>query len=326
MARPLRIEYPGAFYHITSRGNERKKIFNDDYDRIKFLEILQKQSVKFGTWVHGYVLMPNHYHLIIETPNANLSAKMHGLNCSYSIYYNRRHSRIGHFLQGRYLSIIVDRDSYLMTVSRYLHLNPVRAKLVADPLRYHWSSYSGFIDSRFAVPWVQYENTLTLFSDDLEQARRRYRQYVESYLTEELENPLEGAYRRTVLGGEDFMAKIEKIISESQHDQQLNEFHGLISGIRGIQDPSTLLKSVAEVFQIAVDRLFTRGRDNHQARKIAIYILKQYTTLSNREIGAYLGGLHYSTVSKAAALMDKELAENQILMNLLSAVKSHAKI
>lgn len=326
MARPLRIEYPGAFYHITSRGNERKKIFKDDYDRIKFLDILQKQSVKYGPLIHGYVLMPNHYHLILETPNANLSAMMQGLNCSYSIYYNRRHNRIGHFLQGRYLSIIVDRDGYLLTLSRYLHLNPVRAKLVTDPLRYHWSSYSGFVDSRFAVPWVQYENTLTLLSDDLEQARRRYRRYVESCLTEELENPLKDTYRRTVLGGEDFMAKMKKIIVDNKDEQQLNKFHGLISGIRGIQEPKILLNSVAEVFQIPVDRLLARGRDFYQARKIAIYILNRYSTLNNREIGDYLGGLHYSTVSKAAALMDKELAENQSLMNLLSAVKSHAKI
>ena len=132
MARPLRIEWPGALYHVTDRGNERQLIFRDDQDRRKFLHYFEETIEKFGLIVHALCLMPNHYHIEIETPNGNLSKAMQWLKTTYTVYFNHRHSRSGHLFQGRYKSIVVEKDSYLLELSRYIHLNPVRAGLVGS--------------------------------------------------------------------------------------------------------------------------------------------------------------------------------------------------
>jgi len=140
MARPLRIEYEGAFYHVTARGNERKKIFLSKRDHEKFLQYLDEARDKYRFILHAYVMMGNHYHLIIETPEGNLSRIMHYINSSYTTYTNVKRKRNGHLFQGRYKAIIVDKDSYLLELSRYLHLNPVRAKMVQHPGEYLHSS------------------------------------------------------------------------------------------------------------------------------------------------------------------------------------------
>ena len=145
MARPLRIEYKGAFYHITARGNERRRIFFSKADYDKFKDYLGKAQDKYGYLLHCYMLMTNHYHLLIETPNPNMSKLMHYLNGSYTGYINRRRKRSGHLFQGRYKAILVDADSYFLELSRYVHLNPVTANMVFNPEDYPYSSYSYFI-------------------------------------------------------------------------------------------------------------------------------------------------------------------------------------
>ena len=146
MARPLRIEYKGAFYHITARGNERKRIFFSKADYEKFKDYLRKAQDKYGYLLHCYMLMTNH--LLIETPNPNMSKLMHYLNGSYTSYINRRRKRSGHLFQGRYKSILVDADSYFLELSRYVHLNPVRANMVSNPEDYPYSSYSTYISNK----------------------------------------------------------------------------------------------------------------------------------------------------------------------------------
>src|SRR4030067_396555 len=145
MARPLRIEFKGAVYHITARGNERKKIYLSKIDYEKFLKYLDDTKKKYNVVIHCYVLMSNHYHLIIETPEANLSKVMHYINGSYTTYFNIKRKRSGHLFQGRFKSIIVDKDNYLLELSRYIHLNPVRAGIVEKPEDYQYSSYKTYI-------------------------------------------------------------------------------------------------------------------------------------------------------------------------------------
>ncbi|MEJ2696952.1 MAG: transposase [Candidatus Sulfobium sp.] len=143
MARPLRIEYDGALYHVTSRGNERKRIFRDDEDRAAFLDTLLKVNERYNWMCHAYCLMNNHYHLIIETPDGNLSQGMRQLNGVYTQLFNRRHHRVGHLFQGRFKTILIEKEGYLLEVSRYVVLNPVRAKAVERPEHWKWSSYRG---------------------------------------------------------------------------------------------------------------------------------------------------------------------------------------
>ena len=136
MARPLRITYPGAFYHITSRGNERKSVFKSRQDRIRFLGYLCSASERYDAVVHAYCLMDNHYHLLLETPSGNLPQIMRHINGAYTTYFNVKRSRSGHLFQGRYKSILVEKDEYAKELSRYIHLNPVRANMVAVPEEY----------------------------------------------------------------------------------------------------------------------------------------------------------------------------------------------
>ena len=149
MSRALRIEYAGALYHVTSRGDRREDIYEDDVDRQAFMELLEDVCNSYNWDCHAYCLMSNHYHLLLETPDANLSKGMRQLNGVYSQKYNVRHKKVGHVFQGRYTAILVEKESYLLELSRYIVLNPVRAKIVSKPNDWRWSNYNFVIQNRF---------------------------------------------------------------------------------------------------------------------------------------------------------------------------------
>ena len=171
MARPLRIEYPGAFYHVTSRGNERKDIFKSNTDREMFLSYLASAQEKYEAVVHAYCLMSNHYHLMIETPLGNLSLIMKYINSAYTNFFNIKRKRTGHLLQGRYKAILVEADAYAAELSRYIHLNPIRAGMVRSPEEYRWSSYSYYTE-RCAPSWLKTEFILGYFDTAPAQSRK----------------------------------------------------------------------------------------------------------------------------------------------------------
>ena len=180
MARSLRIEYEGAFYHITSRGNERKEIFRAPGDYERFNHYLNEAQDKYNYLLHGYILMTNHYHLIMETNKANLHQIMHYLNGSYTTYFNRMNGRSGHLFQGRYKAIVVDVDNYLLELSRYLHLNPVRAGMVKRPEEYPYSSYTSFIGIGKRKEAVVFRDRIWgMISGDGRRATQKYRRFVE---------------------------------------------------------------------------------------------------------------------------------------------------
>ena len=145
MTRPLRVEYAGAYYHVLNRGNAGEEVLGQDRDKEKFLCYVEDASARYSLVIHTYCIMSNHYHLIVETPAANLSAAIQWLNISYAAWYNKKHDRRGHIFQGRFKSYLIDADEYLSTVSRYIHLNPVRARMVERPGQYPWSSYCCFV-------------------------------------------------------------------------------------------------------------------------------------------------------------------------------------
>lgn len=178
MARPLRVQFPGATYHVTNRGNEQRPIFRSDDDYAAFLAFLAEAVRRFGWSVSAWVLMTNHFHLVIQTPSANLSEGMHWLETSYATWFNRRHSRSGHLFQGRYKSILVEDQTYLTRLLRYVVLNPVRANMVAQPEDYAWSSYRATAGLEDAPTWLDVAAALALFPGDGDVQRSAYRQYV----------------------------------------------------------------------------------------------------------------------------------------------------
>ena len=178
MSRPLRIEYAGALMHVTSRGNERKPIYRNDVDFQLFLNTLSEVCDQFNWVIHSFCLMTNHYHLVVETPDANLSKGMRQLNGVYTVRFNRKYGRVGHLFQGRYKSILVDKDAYLMELCRYVVLNPVRAKMVKSPDEWPWSSYcytTGLFDS---PPWLATDALLRYFASDRDEAILRFARFV----------------------------------------------------------------------------------------------------------------------------------------------------
>ena len=321
MGRPLRIEYPGALYHVTSRGNEKRKIFLQDSDRLRFLRMLEEYHDRFGILIHGYVLMDNHYHLVIETPRGNLLKVMHGLNGGYTGYFNREHRRVGHLFQGRYTGILVDKDTYLLQLSRYLHLNPVVAKVVERPEQYKWSSYGGFIREGKQLGWVEYRWLLSQFGRDKKGARKRYKEFVEEGLRKKVEDPFKKVYGQVVLGGEEFREKIMGLLKGR------NLTDGIVERQRFKEFPNAkdIIRAVARVYRVRVEALNGKRQRGNQARKVAVYLVKRYSGLDNGRVGQLFGGIHYSAVSKVAATLEQELAKDQRLTKLVEAVKSQIK-
>jgi len=214
MARPLRIEYPGAVYHITSRGNEKKPIYRDDQDRENFLFILDKVSKRYHWLCHAYCLMDNHFHLLIETPEGNLSIGMRQLNGVYTQAFNKRHGRVGHLFQGRYKAILIQKDSHLLEVCRYVVMNPVRVGLVEDPGRWQWNSYGATAGRRKPPTCLMTDWVLGQFSTKREKAEREYRAYVRSGI--ERESIWKGVKGQAFLGEDDFVNSFSDYLERHQ--------------------------------------------------------------------------------------------------------------
>ena len=178
MSRPIRIEFPDALYHVTARGDRREDIFEDDADRRMFLSTLEQTVTQFNWLCHAWCLMDNHYHLMIQTPDGNLSKGMRQLNGVYTQTSNRRHKRVGHLFQGRFKAILVDSDAYLLELARYVVLNPVRAGMVKKPEDWSWSSYRSSVGLEPAAPWLEVDSLLAQFGKRRSLAQQRYAQFV----------------------------------------------------------------------------------------------------------------------------------------------------
>lgn len=208
MARPLRIEFSGALYHVTSRGDRREPIFEDDEDRQRFLLVLAEVVDRFNWLCHAYCLMTNHYHLVIETPDGNLSKGMRHLNGVYTQTSNRRHKRTGHLFQGRFKGILVDKESYLLEVARYVVLNPVRAGMVKEPQAWEWSSFRAMVGDIPSPGWLATDGLLAMFSKQRATARKRYRQFVVDRMG--TSGLWDGLRQQIYLGDEKFVERMQK--------------------------------------------------------------------------------------------------------------------
>lgn len=283
MARPLRLEFPEAVYHVTSRGNARQNIFADDADRHRFLSILAKTIHRYNWICHAYCLMDNHYHLLLETPDPNLSAGMRQLNGIYTQAFNRQHARVGHIFQGRYKAILVEKDTHLLELCRYIVLNPVAAGIVVQPEAWPWSSYRGTINAEGAADFLTTAWVLGQFSRNRAQARVQYQRFVaEGLQSEPLWNTLHG---QSFLGGAEFADKLNELLKEGQQVPEIP---------RRQRYPAR--PPLDELFT-AYDNKTERDRKVVEAHVAHGYLL--------REIAEHFG-IHYTTVSKIInAAMDK---------------------
>ncbi|HED15705.1 MAG TPA: transposase [Gammaproteobacteria bacterium] len=272
MARQLRIEFAGALYHVTSRGDRQEDIYLDDKDRVNFLAVLGDVCERFNWEIHSYCLMSNHYHLLIETPEGNLSQGMRQLNGVYTQRFNRKHERVGHVFQGRYKAIIVQKESYLLELARYIVLNPVRAQMVRAAKDWPWSSYHATVGTKQAEKWLTVNWILAAFSSRKSIAIKHYRAFVtegrnQPNLWEQLKNQI-------YLGSDDFVTVMQYKI---QPDSNLSEV------------PSPQKRPVAKPLSY-YERIYT-DRDDA--------IIDAYASggYSMKEVGDYFN-LHYSRVSR----------------------------
>ncbi len=284
MSRPLRIEFEGAVYHITSRGNARQAIFLDDEDREQFLSVLASVVERFRWLCHAYCLMDNHYHLLIETPEANLSGGMRQLNSVYTQHFNRRHAKVGHLFQGRYKSIVVDKDSYLLELCRYVVLNPVRAGVRRATVQWKWSSYRATSGMGRAGAFLTTDWVLSRFGHDKRGARDRYRRFVAAGAKQS--PPWEALKGQIFLGTADFVSRLRE----------------LLKGKEGLKE---VPRAQRYATRPSLEQLLPRDKPVQLSeRDEAVYKAHVAYGYRLREIADHLG-VHYSTVSRAVKRMEE---------------------
>lgn len=298
MARPLRIQFPGAVYHISSRGNERKAIFKSRRDRAKFIEYLQSATERYGAAIYCFCLMDNHYHLLMETPEGNLSQIMQHINGSYTTYYNVKRKRAGHLLQGRYHAILVEADSYALELSRYIHLNPVRAGIATRPEEHFWSSYVHYTDGRNQPDWLQTSSILAYLSQKESDARKRYRKFVQDKLGSNYPSPLKMATAGAILGGEAFIEKVQQ-----EHLAKATEDRNL-PALRALKRKH----SMDQIIGLTEKHI----EDKTMARKISIHLCHRFSGERLRNIGERFG-LSESGVTQASRRMADKAHKDKIL-------------
>jgi putative transposase len=272
MVRPLRLEFSGALYHVMSRGNRREALYLDDTDFARFLTTLGEVCDRFNWVVHAYCLMSNHYHVLIETPDGNLSRGMRQLNGVYTQWFNRRHRKVGHLFQGRYKAILVQKEAYLLELSRYVVLNPVRAGMVAAPEEWFWSSYRAALGQEEAPDWLETDWLLAQFGRERRAARGAYVEFVAA--GQSAANPLEDVRHQLFLGDDAFLARFQ----DAKAPPDLAE-------VSRAQRRS-LAKPLAHYAQVHADR----------SRAMATAYLSGGYTM--KDVAAHFG-VHYMTVSRA---------------------------
>jgi REP element-mobilizing transposase RayT len=317
MARPLRIEYEGAFYHVTARGNERKKIFLSEGDYSKFLTKLTEALHKYEVVLHAYVLMGNHYHLIVETLQGNLSAFMQVINSSYTTYFNIKRKRAGHLFQGRYKAILIDADSYLLELSRYIHLNPVRAGMVLTPEQYPYSSYRAYTKPCKDTP-VTCERVMEMVSMDRRKAPQLYERFVKSVLDvqdDAVADPLKKVYGGMILGTNTFIKNtLDRIKHGALHDRDVSNRKALSAAI----SVDEIIGQLAAYFNEPEDRIAS----DSPYKSYAVYFARKYTPCSNQEIGSRFG-ISYSAVTKIGTRLKERMAADRKLSKEIGGMEAH---
>jgi REP element-mobilizing transposase RayT len=303
MARALRMEFPNTFYHILSRGNEKRAIFFEDKDYHSFLDILGEMVDRFNLEVHAYVLMKNHYHLLIRTKEANLSRAIQWLGVTYSVRFNHRHQRSGHLFQGRFKSFIVENEQYFLSLALYIHGNPQRAGIAANVDDYPWSSFWAYKEKKSNWPWLTTDLLLGMFGG----SRRRFLRYQETFLAKPntiLQNLRHGLYFGSEKFGKEFRARLknEDRIEKPQLRSLLKEQDLMALALRilsalGERDPELSL---------------TRRKYRCRNKDVAIYILHRLGLFRNKDIGK-LFGVGYSAVTGGAKRGLVHIEKNNLL-------------
>ena len=315
MARPLRLEYSGALYHVTARGNEQRDIFRDDDDRHRFLRLLGETATRFGWNLIAWVLMSNHYHLEVETPEANLSRGMHWLNGRYAQWFNRKHKRVGHLFQGRFKGLLIEKESYLLEVARYIVLNPVRANMVARPEEWRWSSYRATAGLEEALPGLACPTLIGLFGNEEPQARLEYKRFIARFDVA-APSPWTHLTDQVYLGSKEWLSRLQSLVDGKPYSCEYPRVQMAV-GRPGMSD---VLNAVAATFDTVEPE--TRNPNNRLCRQLVAYIAFHDGLVRQSEIAATLGIRGRGAVGYLIAECARALIKEPALGDVLTAVRA----
>jgi putative transposase len=312
MARPLRVLYKNAWYHVMNRGLGRDDIFLDDKHRKMFLHVLSEVSKKFKVEIHAYCLMDNHYHLMIKTPLANLDKAMRHLNSVYTIRYNKSIKSDGPIFRGRYKSILVEEERYLLELHRYIHRNPSNAKMVMDGLdkKYPWSSYQYYLMNGKKVPkWLQTNHILGLFKNSV----RKYENFIEGIIENETLDFYNRGRTKPIFGSEGFIDKIiSKYFKNQDPHKEVSQRKEIIN--RKYCTLEEMCSFVCKFYKVAEKEVReNEGRNNKLARRVSIYVSSLNPKYNLREQGDYYGGISISGISRSVRRFEEELKKDKVL-------------
>jgi putative transposase len=323
VSRPLRIEFPGAWYHVLNRGTNRQAIFHDPGDYQAFLNLAGETARMWNLEIHAFALMTNHFHLLMHTPNGNLSRAMQHLGSVYAQRYNHRHHRDGPVFRGRFKAILIEADVYLLQLVRYIHLNPVKAALVDDPAHYPWSSHQLYLTRTAPVDWLVTHAVLSRFGRTWQAAVQRYREFVSQGVPQSLEQVYDQEVLPVILGAEDFRAWVKRLL-RTQHKEDYE--------VPQSKDPR-FHPGVEEAFAVCqrayrVPRSdFTGIRRAHwnEPRDVLIYLCRRECGLPLKEIASTLGIAAYTTVSMACARVEAKSAQSPAFRTKLHKLVEHIR-
>ena len=310
----MRIEYAGALYHVLNRGQRREPIVQDGQDCERFVSDLSRLAQQYGVRIHGYCLMTNHYHLILETPHANLSQAVQWLNVAYATYYNRRHHLCGHLFQGRFKAILLDGSPYLEAVSRYIHRNPVRAGIVADARRYSWSSCRYFVGADRAPDWLETHQILGGFAPTIKAAQRRYG----AYLAEPAGDPFADVVAGSILGSSTFTEWVKNtFLSRRNADPDIPA----LKVLQARPSVQKIVQTVAQYYDVAPETILSPGGKRNYHRDAALCLAREFSGLRCRDLGHCFGGVGGPAVTMRCREILRHAAEDRQLAKDLDRLR-----
>jgi putative transposase len=310
MSRPLRIKYPNAWYHILNRGRHKELIFIDTKDYYRFIDLLKDTSGQWNLRIAAYCLMPNHYHLLVQTPDANISRCMRHIDGIYTQQFNRYHECDGSLFRGRYKSILVDADSYLLKLVRYIHYNPLKAGLTDRIDSYLWSSHRGYLSNAEKWNWLYKDFVFSMLSRNKGDWLKKYHQFLSMEEENDISKVLDKKKWPAMLGSVDFITKVKEKFFPEKINGEVPQSRELAPDLCQIQT------IVCEYYRIDKGKLFSSRRGiSNEPRNIAIYLTRRLRGDSLKQIGVHFKLKKYSSVSSIIARMNEAIAKDQKLRN-----------
>ena len=314
MTRPLRIKFPGALYHVSAHGNRNQSIFSCDEDRKIFLKNIKESSDKYGVYLYCYVLLDSDFRIVFETSAANLTDFMHSVLARYTIGYNRRNGVTGHLFEGRYQSVVMEKEKYLMPASRFLHICAVRQGLAATPGQWAWSSYASYAHPEAdPAPIVKTEEILDMLNPHAATAIREYRTYVESSDVFSLKDPLSEAMGHAILGDDAFIHHVRGLLDEKYDEGDEADIPALKQiGRWSESEAEEALRVIAGHFGVAMEALRQKKRKYNWPRDVALRVFFHHSRWTLGGIGSFFR-ISYSAVSKAVLRVNEKTGKSAFL-------------